>query len=279
MSARRPSQDATAASVVAGLQPVAALTAGAISVQKFSRGDGEVVWRHPQNRIVLPLTGADVRNVTVQLEGGRSRDFVWHNSVGFYPAETKTQIVTTAATSFQLLWSPDPEGQGSLEPLVPFDDPFIALNARAIADELDGGVPDRLFIESLGNAIVIRLRRHCSPCAVQPHPVSGLSRERLNRVLEFIDAHLDSELTLQSMASIACLSPHHLSRSFRRAMGVGLHRYVTRRRMERARWLILSTDRSFAEIAWAVGFEGQAAFTTRFRREMGQTPGRLRRAR
>ncbi|TAJ36640.1 MAG: hypothetical protein EPO67_03595, partial [Reyranella sp.] len=91
---------------VLGLRTVDGLTAGPFSVQRFTRGDGEVVWRYAQHRLVLPLTGSSSRNVTVQFEGGRTKEFVWGDGLGFYPAQTQTRIVTTAATSLHLLWSP-----------------------------------------------------------------------------------------------------------------------------------------------------------------------------
>jgi AraC-like DNA-binding protein len=261
-----------------GLRSVATLNTVSISAQIVMRADGEVLWRHPRHRIVLPLTGADVRNVTAQFEGGRTREFVWHNSLGFYPAATQARTVTTAATSLQLLWTPDPEITYDLEPLVPFDDAFIAINARMIAQEMGSGAPDRLFVESLGNAVVIKLLRRFSPSvAAEAQQRPGLSRERLRRVTEYVDAHLGDNLTLDAIAAVACLSPCHLSRSFHRAMGVGLHRYVIARRIERAKHLVLTTDLSMAEIGWAVGFESQASFTTRFRREVGRPPSQLRR--
>src|SRR5882672_323787 len=201
---------------VPGLRTIAGLATRAVVASKVARGDGEIVWRHARNRIVLPLTGADSRQVTVQLDGGRTREFVWHDGVGFYPAGIQARIVTTAATSLQLLWTPDPETTARLEPLLPFEDPLIARAGHAIAGELDSGVPDRLFVESLGNAIVIKMLRHFLPSSVveAPHK-SGLSRERLRRLVDYVDAHLGDDLTLDALAAIACLSPYHLSRSFR----------------------------------------------------------------
>ena len=82
-------------------------------------------------------------------------------------------------------------------------------------------------------------------------------------------------------ADIACLSPCHFSRSFKQAMGIGPHRYVTQRRIERAKALLRGGgpgDGSLAAIALAVGFGEQSHFTTAFRRETGVTPGRYRAA-
>lgn len=265
---------------IPGLRTMSAMTAGAISVETFTRGDGEVVWHHPQHRLVLPLTGADARKVTVRFEDGRPSDFVWRDALGFYPAGTRARIYTTSAKSLQLLWTPDPATAGRLAPLLPFEDALIGPCARAVAREVESGFPDRLFVESLGNSIVIKLMRHFATANVVEAPRhSGLSRERLRRVTEYIDAHLGEELTLDAIAAVACLSPYHLSRSFRRATGIGLHRYVVQRRIDRARHLVLETDLSMGEIAWKVGFGSQAAFATRFRRETGQAPSQMRRDR
>jgi AraC family transcriptional regulator len=106
-----------------------------------------------------------------------------------------------------------------------------------------------------------------------------LSRERLRRVTDYIEAHLAESLSLTEIGEIACLSPFHFSRSFKRSMGLGLHDYVVRRRVERAKQLLLYSDLSLAQIAGAVGFDSQSSFTARFRREVGLSPGRFRKER
>jgi AraC family transcriptional regulator len=100
----------------------------------------------------------------------------------------------------------------------------------------------------------------------------------LQRVRNFIDAHLDEDLSLTVHAEIACLSPHHFSRSFKEAAGVGPQRYVIQRRIERAKTLIRRTNQPLALIAQAAGFAGQSHLTSIFRREMGLTPDRFRTA-
>jgi AraC family transcriptional regulator len=120
------------------------------------------------------------------------------------------------------------------------------------------------------------VRRSVDASAIILAPSNGLSRERLKRVRDYIEEHLADRLTLDEIAEVACLSPYHLSRSFKLATGIGLHRYVVIRRIERAKGLILKTALPLAEITWAVGFDSQASFTARFRREVGITPGRLR---
>jgi AraC family transcriptional regulator len=90
----------------------------------------------------------------------------------------------------------------------------------AWAEESEGGFADRILVESLGTALCIRIARHF--VGRLPLPTSkGLSPERLQRVRDYVEAHLDEELSLTVLADIACLSPYHFSRSFKEAAGLG----------------------------------------------------------
>jgi AraC family transcriptional regulator len=112
-----------------------------------------------------------------------------------------------------------------------------------------------------------------------PLPTSkGLSPERLRRVRDYVEAHLDADLSLTVLADIACLSPYHFSRSFKETAGVGPQRYVIQRRLERAKTLLRRTQEPLALIAQEAGFADQSHLTSIFRREIGVTPGRFRAA-
>jgi AraC family transcriptional regulator len=114
--------------------------------------------------------------------------------------------------------------------------------------------------------------------SIEPIPVSrqGLDRRRLFRVLDHIEANLEGKLTIAAMASVACLSRYHFSRAFKKAMGQPPHRYVSGRRLERAKALLLNGDRSLVDIALTLSFSSQANFTRAFTKAMGQAPGRFR---
>jgi AraC family transcriptional regulator len=96
-------------------------------------------------------------------------------------------------------------------------------------------------------------RRFADQSALMLEPSNGLSRERLKRVRDYIEAHLDDRLTLTDLAKVACLSPYHFSRSFKQSIGVGPQRYVIQRRLERAKAMIRWTNQPIAEIAQQVG--------------------------
>jgi AraC family transcriptional regulator len=111
---------------------------------------------------------------------------------------------------------------------------------------------------------------------LSPPTAKGLSPERLRRVRDYVEAHLDDDLSLAVLADIACLSPYHFSRSFKQAAGVGPQRYVIQHRVERAKRLLRQTHQPLAWIAQEAGFADQSHLTQIFRREIGVTPGRYR---
>jgi AraC family transcriptional regulator len=96
-------------------------------------------------------------------------------------------------------------------------------------------------------------------------------------VLDYIEANVEGDLTVDRMASIACLSKYHFARAFRQAVGQSPHRYVSAKRLERAKALLLRDDRSLMDIALALSFSCQANFTRAFRQATGQTPTQYRR--
>jgi transcriptional regulator GlxA family with amidase domain len=97
------------------------------------------------------------------------------------------------------------------------------------------------------------------------------------RARDFAEASLDRPLALNDLARAACLSPFHFHRSFAAVLGETPRAYVARRRLERARELIATTDRPIGEIALALGFASAASFATTFRRHFGQAPASARR--
>jgi AraC family transcriptional regulator len=157
-------------------------------------------------------------------------------------------------------------------------DPLLSQIVITLAQETDGGFADRILVESLGTALCIRVARHFMDRLPLPTSAKGLSPERLRRVREFVEAHLNEDLSLTVLANIACLSPYHFSRSFKGSFGVGPQRYVIQRRLERAKALMRRTNQPLALIAQEAGFADQSHLTSIFRREMGVTPGRFRAA-
>ena len=171
-------------------------------------------------------------------------------------------------------------GAVHLEPRAAFSDPLVSQIVLTIANEIEGGFLDYILADALNTALAAQITRRFvdDPSAITLAPSNGLSRERLQRVRDYIEAHLDDRLTLTDLAEVACLSPYHFSRSFKLAVGVGPQRYVRQRRLDRAKTLLRRTNQPLAWIAQEAGFADQSHLSSIFRREMGVTPGRFRAA-
>jgi len=110
-------------------------------------------------------------------------------------------------------------------------------------------------------------------------PRGGLAPWQARIVKTHIDTHLDGNLRTKDLARIVQLSSFHFCRVFRVSFGNSPHTYVTRRRVERAQGLILTTQLPLSQIASDCGFADQAHFTKIFRRLCGESPGEWRRTR
>jgi transcriptional regulator GlxA family with amidase domain len=87
-----------------------------------------------------------------------------------------------------------------------------------------------------------------------------------------MDRSYAEPLDVATLARIACVSEAHFIRSFRAAFGETPNRYLQRRRVERAMWLLRSTDKSVTEICMDVGFASLGTFSRVFRDIVGEPP-------
>jgi AraC family transcriptional regulator len=170
---------------------------------------------------------------------------------------------------------------GALKHESAFEDPLLTEIAYAIASELQTETSaGSLLVESLASSIAARLvQKHASISSARSYPLlktEGLDRRRLFRVLDYIEANLEGDLSIDRIASIACLSRYHFARAFKQAVGQPPHRYVSDRRLERAKALLIRGDRPLVDIALSLSFSSQANFTRAFRQATGQAPGQYR---
>lgn len=99
----------------------------------------------------------------------------------------------------------------------------------------------------------------------------------LLRARDLIDARYGEPLAIRELARAASASPAHFSRSFAKTFGTSPHRYLTGRRIERARHLLATTDDSILEVGLSVGFQSAASFSNAFSRVVGVSPRAYRR--
>jgi AraC-like DNA-binding protein len=105
--------------------------------------------------------------------------------------------------------------------------------------------------------------------------VEDLNR-RLLRARDAMDRAYAEPLDVRAVASVAHLSEAHFSRSFRATFGETPHRYLQRRRVERAMFLLRETDRSVTDVCFDVGFMSLGTFSRTFREIIGESPTQYR---
>lgn len=99
----------------------------------------------------------------------------------------------------------------------------------------------------------------------------------VEQVVRWMREHLDEELSMEEMAAQAGVSPFHFLRTFRRFTGVTPALFLSALRLEEAKRLLLTTERSVTDICFDVGYSSLGTFTTRFTQLVGLSPARLRR--
>jgi len=101
--------------------------------------------------------------------------------------------------------------------------------------------------------------------------------QRINRVVDYIDTHLDEEHRLEKLSAIACFSPFHFHRIFKALTGETITNYVKRIRLQRAGSMLLNDyDRPVTEVAALCGFNSTAVFCRAFRVHFGTSTGMFR---
>jgi AraC family transcriptional regulator len=101
---------------------------------------------------------------------------------------------------------------------------------------------------------------------------SANALEKLLPVLVHIQAHLDEDLSLETLAAQAKLSPFHFHRLFRSAVGETLKQYTQRLRLERAASRLLINDGTILDVALDSGFQSHETFSREFKRRFDVTP-------
>jgi AraC-like DNA-binding protein len=149
-----------------------------------------------------------------------------------------------------------------------FDDAALRSRISALHGALrpDG---DRLEAESRLALVLERLAGHLDR-DVRPAPAVR-DDAAADRLRELLDARIVDGLSLDDAAAALGRHPTHLVRAFTRRHGIPPHRYLTGRRIDLARRLLLD-GRPAAEVAVATGFCDQAHLTRHFRRMLATTP-------
>jgi AraC family transcriptional regulator len=159
-------------------------------------------------------------------------------------------------------------------------DPLIQHIGLALLTEASAKEPvGRMYAESLANALILHLLKNYSTANFNRQNANGgLSGYRLRRAKEFINEHLEEDLTLAEVAKAVGYSPFHFARAFRRTTGLTPQQYLVQQRINRAKELLITGDLPLVEVSIQAGFKNQSHFTTLFRKFTALTPKAFREA-
>ena len=140
------------------------------------------------------------------------------------------------------------------------DDSQIRRLMESLRSEIaDGSPAGRLFAESIALALSAHIAHRYSASfdILEPYR-GGLSRPRLKRVFEYIDAHIGDNLELRVLADVAGLNIYHFARAFKQSTGEAPHQYVLRRRIDQAKQLLRHSQVAVIEASARTGFVDQS---------------------
>lgn len=192
----------------------------------------------PHDRVTWSVDGASSQT-TALLPGSvflfSSHDFVWHyreRKSEYIHMILDPQFLNQVASECGLSTNVE------IDHRVIFADPTILQVAQLFKSEvINGGLAGKLYTESLRNLVAVHLLRNYSGSVVKPALVQNgpLDDLKLKQLKNFIEDHLALELTIADMAAVVHMSQFHFARTFKAAAGQPPHRYLTERRMERAK--------------------------------------------
>ena len=100
--------------------------------------------------------------------------------------------------------------------------------------------------------------------------------QRINKVVAYINNHLDETLDLKTLANEAALSDFHFHRIFKALKGEAIGGYITRLRLEATARLLWYTALTIEEIAFNIGYETPASLSKAFKKQYGISPTEYR---
>jgi AraC family transcriptional regulator len=161
-----------------------------------------------------------------------------------------------------------------------FSDPDLWTTALKLKAQLQHRCSSQnAYVDALGIALAYELTRMNEGASSPVSPMrGGIPAWQRKKLAQYVEANLAEEISLSALARLVQLSPFHFSRAFKQSFGVPPHRYLTSRRIERAKVLLAGRKLSVTEIGMSVGFSETSSFTAAFRKLTGETPTEYRRS-
>ena len=265
------------------------LSKSAVTIEWIERrGAGVVDWRYRQDRDALFYFEQGIAACRGELDGREiSRRLSGTSKLAFIEAGStiETEVNVPGRCIYwvafidrgQLLQREESFGRRRLESRIGFESSAMELAMSSLKSELvRSDELSTLYLESWATQALVLLHRSLD----EPLPLAKaqLGKGEISKVIEFMEANVGSDITLDGIAKLVDLSPRHLRRVFLVATGVGPSEMLTNIRLERAARDLRHSRKSVTEISLDCGFSQPQHLATAFRRKFGLTPTAFRRS-
>ena len=241
------------------------------------------------------------RNGLVMIDAGATHaDFRYGNrsmswdftpgSIGFFAVGTELKLSRWRWTATRRIYldldAGLPGSDGVPEPLrrvparteIEFRDQELTAVLRSMVGEVARGCPHgRLFAESLSLGVALRLQQRAASRPGDRRERGKLTPTQVRSVQDLVESRPGESLSLASLAAATGFSPAQFVRLFKNTVGCTPYQYVLRKRLERAKELVLAGGLPLAAIADETGFASQSHMTAAFVRVFRAPPGEMRR--
>lgn len=149
----------------------------------------------------------------------------------------------------------------------------MGLALKKILLESSNSLESRLYTDSVATLLASQLLQYYSVRkTVVRNYAGGLSKHKLQQVIDYINENIHKDLSLDELAGVVELSRHYFSDLFKKSTGLTPHQYVVQCRVERAKQLLLKGELPIADVATSAGFSDQSHLNRWFKRLVGTTP-------
>lgn len=266
------------------------LSRSAVTIEWIERrGTGKVDWRYRQDRdalfffeqgIVACHGVLDGRGISRSLNGTSKLAFIEAGSTVESEVEVPGRCIYWVAfiDKERLLGAEERLAQRRLASSIGFQSTAMAAAMNGLRPELVRNDDlSTLYLESWAMQALVLLHRALDEPA--PRGLDArIGKSALSKVIDFMEANVGADLTLQTIAKLVDLSPRQLRRAFVAATGVGPNEMFMNIRLEHAARDLRQGSRSVTDISLDCGFSQPQHLATAFRRKFGLTPTEFRRS-
>lgn len=238
---------------------------------------------HPEHIITIPTRSiASVEEVVdgkVQVRSSRvgnftiappefRRQYRWKEEIQLIHIIVEPMLVNCVAGE-----SVDPDTV-ELIPHFSKSDPLIYQIGLALKAELETNHSNsRLYAESAATFLAVHLlQRYSTRKPDLKKYAGGLPQYQLKQAIDYIQAHLETDISLDEIAACVGISRYYFCRLFKQSTGLSPHQFVIQQRVERAKQLLRQGKMSLTAVAIACGFSHSSHLHRHFKRLTGVTP-------